>query len=552
MTALTFTVDPTLPRLAWYAVYDPAADTCVVEAGTLVEHDPSSDPKWVVAGLWSGAFAEGGFHRSEHLFGSGLRLDHDGLHVVPASTSVERCVYARDAKGWQLSNSLVVLLGRMNAQLDPRVDHTLWSESPARGVHAYLRQIPVLHPVVSTVTQVMFESMRLAPNGEQSFFFRDQPTTFASYGDYVGRLEGELRAMWANATDAGRSHPMRAVTTTSRGYDSAAVTALVTTVLPNVVSWSATRSNTRIPALLRGMMTVDVLDDDGRAIARRLGAEPRALEGPLSALPAKLEAWCWASAQTPPELIFHPLLADAAGHDAPTVWFTGHAGDAVWGRRSSLSLMHGHLTRSAQSGSSLIEARLATGVIDCSVPYLFARNMGSIAAISDSPAMKPWQLDNDYDRPIPRRMLEERGVPRSWFGHGKKAVVHDVESPVGDELRGIFFAHGEWNPTLESLYRSTNFTLFYASRLLHFVKLHGDRGKLLSTASRNDKRALARYRDLHAHTFLLCVEYLRRQFVRVAPTATVEAKVRPPVAPRAQVAARARGGSRAATSSVGE
>jgi hypothetical protein len=291
------------------------------------------------------------------------------------------------------------------------------------------------------------------------------------------------------------------------------------------------------------MMTVDVLDDDGRVIARRLGAEPRALDGQLDALSVELEAWCWASAQTPPELVFAPLLGDAASAASPTVWFTGHAGDAVWGRASSPALMAGHLTRSAQSGSSLIEARLQTGVIDCSVPYLFARNMRSIAAISDSPAMKPWQLDNDYDRPIPRRILEERGVPRRWFGYGKKAVVHDLESPVGEELRALFFAHSGWTPSLEALYRNTNFTLFYTSRLLHFVKLHGDRGKLLSSAARNDKRALAWYRDLHASTFLLCVEHLRQQFVRSALPSRSEVRS-PPVATRAAVPTCARPSAR--------
>lgn len=522
MKKLTITVDPSLPRLGWYAHYDVAKDACVVETGPLVERDAGG--RWVVAGLWSGDFAAGDFHRREHLFGSGLRLDDDGLHVVPASTTVDRCVYGRDASGWHLSNSLMVLLGRMNARLDPRVDHALWSESTCRGVQGYLRQIPVLHVEVSTVSQLIFESMRLSADGAQTFFFRDEPHAFTSYADYVTRLSVELKALWANARDERRAAPMRAVTTTSRGYDSAAVTALVTEVVPNVTSWSAARSNTRIPSVLRGLMRVDVLDDDGRMIARRLGAEPRALEGVLADLPVQSEAWCWASGQTAPELVFHPLLADAATRDGPTAWFTGHAGDAVWCRRATRSFTAGHLTRSGQSGCSLTEARLAHGVIDCSVPYLFARNMRSILAITNSPAMAPWQLDNDYDRPIPRRILEERGVPRSWFGFGKKAVAEDFESPAGDELRRLFFERSGWTENMESLYRGVNLGLHYAHRTMHFVRLNGDRGKLLSSALRNDKRTLARFRDLHQQTFLLCTELLSQQFRR--PEVVAE---RPPV-----------------------
>ena len=37
--------------------------------------------------------------------------------------------------------------------------------------------------------------------------------------------------------------------------------------------------------------------------------------------------------------------------------------------------------------------------------------------------MKPWVLGTDYDRPIPRRILEERGVPRAAFGQVKRASV---------------------------------------------------------------------------------------------------------------------------------
>jgi hypothetical protein len=33
--------------------------------------------------------------------------------------------------------------------------------------------------------------------------------------------------------------------------------------------------------------------------------------------------------------------------------------------------------------------------------------------------MKKWQLNNNYDRPIPRRIIEEAGVPRELFGLNK-------------------------------------------------------------------------------------------------------------------------------------
>jgi hypothetical protein len=463
--------------------------------------------------------------------------------VVPASTTVDRCVYAQDGRGWHLSNSLVVLLGRMGASLEPLADHAMWSESPCRGIHAYLRQIPVLHPSVSTVSQLIYESMRFSPNGEQTFFFRDHARTFTSYRDYVEALQNELRLLWANASAPGRQRKLRSLTTTSRGYDSPAVTALVAGVVPGITSWSAPRSNTRVPSVLRGLMTVDILNDDGSQIARRLGATPRTLEGEVKDLPAELEAWCWATSQTAPELVFHPILTEAATHDVPTLWFTGHMGDGAWGRAPSEGVMTNQLQRSAQSGCSLGEARLVSGTIDCAVPYLFGRNMESIRAISNSPEMGPWQLDNDYDRPIPRRIVEESGVPRAWFGFGKKAVAQDFESPLGSELRAIFFERSGWTERQESAYRGVNLSLFYASRLLHFVRFQGDRGKLLRSATRGDKRALARLRDLHLQTFRTCTELLSARFARSAPVPrpAQAAGLAPPVVMAARAPAAAAG-----------
>jgi hypothetical protein len=222
----------------------------------------------------------------------------------------------------------------------------------------------VLHPTISAVSQLVYESMRLSAGGERSYFFRDRPHSFDSYGAYVGQLEQELRALWANATSSRRQRPLRAVTTTSRGYDSPAVTALVTSVISGVEAWTAPRSNTRIPGVLRGLMQVDVLDDDGSGIARRLGAEPRALDVPLEALPAELEAWCWASAQISPELAFAPLLSDAAEKPVPAMR-SGAGPAATAPAASSSSALRRAARRSSRpaspTGSSTAACLLSSG-----------------------------------------------------------------------------------------------------------------------------------------------------------------------------------------------
>src|SRR5207245_159892 len=54
------------------------------------------------------------------------------------------------------------------------------------------------------------------------------------------------------------------------------------------------------------------------------------------------------------------------------------------------------------------------------------------------PAMAPWRIGGDYDRPIPRRLAESAGVPRPWFGLKKKAVVITYAYPIHRGLRRDF------------------------------------------------------------------------------------------------------------------
>jgi hypothetical protein len=45
--------------------------------------------------------------------------------------------------------------------------------------------------------------------------------------------------------------------------------------------------------------------------------------------------------------------------------------------------------------------------------------------------MDPWRVGAQYDRPIPRRIVESCGVPRHMFGQEKKAIAQPLwTSPV--------------------------------------------------------------------------------------------------------------------------
>jgi hypothetical protein len=377
------------------------------------------------------------------------------------------------------------------------------------GVHNYVRQFMVVHPRFSVMYQLIFEALRIDPNGQAAYYFHDTLRDFQDFADYKSQMDDGLSALWRNATSASRKRPMRAVASASRGYDSGTVLALVQPIVGQPITcYCAPKSNTRVPSAVQRFMKNNLSDDDGTEIAVALGAVPKALSMDYSGIDAELESWCWATAQISPELAFHQLLSDADSEEVPTVFFAGHAGDGVWEKDLSPLMRTGQVIRGAQSGYALIEARNRVGVVECSVPYMFSRSVDSICRISNSEEMGPWQLNNGYDRPICRRILEERGVRREAFGFGKKAVAQDMESPQGKALRRQFFSGSSWSPLTESIYRGLNFGLYFSYRSTSFVKYRGDRAKIIWSGRPDAKRFLSRVSDLQRQTFIFVTSKL--------------------------------------------
>jgi hypothetical protein len=57
------------------------------------------------------------------------------------------------------------------------------------------------------------------------------------------------------------------------------------------------------------------------------------------------------------------------------------------------------------------------------VPFWAARKIGQVRRISHSEEMRPFLIPGaEYNRPIPRRIIEEAGIPREAFGFRKTAT----------------------------------------------------------------------------------------------------------------------------------
>jgi hypothetical protein len=110
---------------------------------------------------------------------------------------------------------------------------------------------------------------------------------------------------------------------------------------------------------------------------------------------------------------------DLAPHIDGRILLTGFHGDKIWDLHTEPNAT---IARGDISGSSLQEFSLSRNFINIPVPMIGSRRHFEVAAISQNKEMIPYRLNNHYDRPIPRRLLEETGVARELFGQKKKAV----------------------------------------------------------------------------------------------------------------------------------
>ncbi|MGH6950867.1 MAG: hypothetical protein ACREH4_08345, partial [Vitreimonas sp.] len=114
------------------------------------------------------------------------------------------------------------------------------------------------------------------------------------------------------------------------------------------------------------------------------------------------------------DIIFHSFRDELSR----TLLFTGHKGDTMWdidGRPvGSWSLDPG--------GATMQSFRLRTDFVHFPPAFFGRARHKKVIEISRSEEMKPWSVGANYDRPIPRRIVEEAGVPRDWFGMKKRAV----------------------------------------------------------------------------------------------------------------------------------
>lgn len=390
--------NPALPRLAWLARLRPGLETIEVICGADVE----AGDDWFFEGAWAGDFGAGAFLETS-CFGTGGRIGPEGVTFAPPDHILDRLILIEHDDGLLVSNSLPFALERAGARLlADTSDYPVWFGNIRHGLTDHSQDTLPLQDG-RTVTLWAWHHLHLAPDLTVSSREKMPQVPTTDYSAYTGYLSDQIGAVARNADDPARRSRFKLMTTLSSGYDSTAISALAADHgCRDAITFARTRAK----------MGKAAQDDSGRVAGERLGITVH-----------EYDRLGYRQQDGLPEIETLGAGAEmSAARDRleGSVLLTGYMGDTMWDREPKA--VSTFVYWPVIAGHNFTELRLAAGFAHLCVPFIGCRQQPEIIAISQSDEMADWRLNTDYDRPICRRIAEERGIPREAFGLAKRAT----------------------------------------------------------------------------------------------------------------------------------
>lgn len=230
--------------------------------------------------------------------------------------------------------------------------------------------------------------------------------SFHTFEDYTQKVSEILKRIIDNASDSKRKCQYNLITTVSKGYDASATSALVHDLGCNTALTFSTPEK--------------YVDDSGVEIAQMLGYK-NIIEGDGCAYMNNTDLWeaesascgdvgCLVAFNT-----FEQIYKDS-------ILFLGLKGDSIWGKEEALANRNFDFIKMSIAAEQNPEHYYRNNTIAISIPLILGYEWPSIYEINNSKEMVEYSIGGGYDRPIPRRIVEEKGVPRKAFGFKKHGV----------------------------------------------------------------------------------------------------------------------------------
>jgi len=418
-------LDESVPPLAWIARSAPSGWTLTVGRGV------ETSGHGVFEGAWAGPFSEFRPDLCAYAFGSGA-VWADGTVVFVPPRHLEECLFVlhRASDGLTLvGNSLAFLLVEAGLTTSDPFFEMVAARIKRHAFEQCRRGVDRVWPIVArdddhTLYQCSYFNFSVDAEGRPHRDWRAPCREFETYSEYVELLTRTTAAVFGNGGDPARKRPLAPAVALSSGYDSPAAAVI------------ARRAGcTRAVTLAT---TVDGHHDSGVRIgtALGLGAAERThvLGDRIDTL--DLDSGDHLLAQAAEFIATFGIGDDVAflpfENDLPaSVLVTGVWGDSIWARAADVT---SGLPVRILFGKSLGEYRLRVGFAHLPLPFVGARYAEPVRRLSRSAEMRAYRTGGEYDRPVPRRIAEEAGVPREWFGIRKAATApwlkdHDALFP---------------------------------------------------------------------------------------------------------------------------
>ena len=443
----TFKVSATLPHLAWCARISSKDPQVVIRHGDCV--DTGED--FFFEGAWNGEFLQGAFPDATVCMGSGGKLSAGGIVFACPTHTLERLHLIRTNDTIFVSNSLAFLLVEAGDWCDIAYKSYIRDiTSITKGIRHFTKTIPTQKG--NAVHLYYYNNILVRPDLRVAQLAKRNPPSFSCYRDVRMFMQDALCELNQNARAPSRKRGYEALTTISSGYDSAAASVLAKEIgCAQAVTYAKARP------------TFADTDDSGKLIGEMMK---------LQIIECDRETYL--TRDDFPEAEF--LASGTGGADVILIsmtnllpgrmWVSGFAGQ-FWDRNNSAT---SEIERRDVSGNSMAEFRLRVGFIHVPVPYFLAVNYPSVRVISNSSEMQSWWMQNNYDKPIARRLIEEAGVPHHLFGQQKKAITQSFFSQSLQEVMSSRSFHDFMNFSSKiPLYKGTWQRMFFIS--MHYLYL---------------------------------------------------------------------------------
>ena len=408
-----FHLQNTLPKLAWCAHIKPGNPVIDLFHGPGVH---TMTDQWFFEGAWAGDFMQGAFDLAQVCMGTGGKIvDGNACFVSPTHT-LERLYVQKTEAGAFISNSLAFLLCQSGTNMDPQYIFYLFDILSYRhGLQRYTRSLPTR--TNHRVRLYYHCNINISKDLQVTELPKTLPPLFPNFSAYFTFLEESVSAIGFNAQSVERTHHFTPITTISSGYDAPAAAVFAKKIgAQEAILFPKARDR---PVWFFMSSPPQRLDEStGREIAKILGM--RVVEYDRMAYLQKTgfpEAEFYAGGANVANVVMSPLENILS----QKIFFTGFHGDGVWARTNTA--VGPYLQRVGASGCGLSEFRLRLGFIHVPLPYFGAVRHESLYRLSNAEEMRPWRTNTSYDRPIPRRILEEAGVPGHLFGQHKNAII---------------------------------------------------------------------------------------------------------------------------------